>query len=321
MSDSTAPRINLRLASGPGYRLTTWLATFPKERVAYANNAETRSEKYNATVRRLLTPQISAILNLGYEDTRSTASTVQTTGPSWSVGLGWDPSPRTSVHATTGRRVLGGGHDTSNTNVSVKYRARMLTFSTTYTQDVTDTRSQLLGNGTANTIDYLDSLYQARYPDPVERQTVIQQFIAQNGLPPTLIVPVDFFSTQLFLSKQWLAGIGYEGRRNTVLANYFSRNSSTDLLRSGASTTPVAVVGVGDFSTSSTVKQTGAGVNWLWRITPFDSSNVSVGYTRSEFPATGLETNQTYLRASLTHQFSQKVTGFVNLRRLKSDSN
>ena len=145
------------------------------------------------------------------------------------------------------------------------------------------------------------------------RQQAVRDFISLNGLPPSLIVPVNFFTNQIFLQKSLQASVGYQGIRHNVLANIF-RSTRTPQDISAAS--PAS----GDFAATSAVQQTGASVNWNWRISPYTASNLGVGYTRSEFSGIAREDSLKFIRFTLTHQFQPKLSGALNARRLQNDS-
>ena len=113
--------------------------------------------------------------------------------------------------------------------------------------------------------------------------------------------------------KRWDITAGLQGLRHTVLGNLFGQTE--DALSASAA------IASGDFASSTNVKQSGASATWSWRITPFDSSNFTVSYARSETPGLGREDNQKYQSLSLLHQFDPKMIGSLNFRRLQNDSN
>ena len=91
----------------------------------------------------------------------------------------------------------------------------------TYAEDVTTSREQFFVPATQSTAGALDQMFLSQYPDPVARQKAVQEFIARMGLPPSLGAPINFFSDQLFLQKRWLASVGLQGVRNTLVATAF----------------------------------------------------------------------------------------------------
>ena len=63
--------------------------------------------------------------------------------------------------------------------------------------------------------------------------------------------------------------MGLQGPRHSFFVNLFDTTRETQSIGLPG--------GAGDFATSSTVNQTGAGLVWSWRITTVDSSTVSAG--------------------------------------------
>jgi uncharacterized protein (PEP-CTERM system associated) len=312
LSDSAANRIDLRLVSGAAYKLMTWSAEYSKEVIDYTstNNRSNTSEKFGITVRRLITPTFGLLGTVGYEEHDYATIGEAPKGAAWSVGVSWTPTPRTNLVATAGKRYFG---DTYALDFS--HRMRAMVFSAKYSEDVTTTRQQLILPSSASTAGYLDQLFITQFPDPILRQQAVQSFITQNGLPSNLVVPVEFFTNQFFLEKRWGLAVGFVGARHSFLTNYY--NSNRESLQTGAAVDGSA----GDFASSTTVKQSGASATWSWRITPLDASNLSVGYTKSESPGLGRETNLTYMRWVLNHRFGKDLDGALSVRRQQSDSN
>jgi uncharacterized protein (PEP-CTERM system associated) len=161
------------------------------------------------------------------------------------------------------------------------------------------------------TAGFLDTLFLSAIPDPLLRQTVVQNFITQNGLPENLVVPVNFITTTPFIVKRLRASFGIRGVRNTMLANVFTED------REAVAT---GLPGAGDFSQTPNTKQVGTSLLWTLRITGQTTSNASVGYTQSDFPSLAREDKLTYLRLGLTKQFQPKLTGTLSYRRLHNES-
>src|SRR5262249_36484185 len=152
--------------------------------------------------------------------------------------------PRTNLTATAGHRYFGKTY-----GLDFSHRMSRTFVSAGYTEDITTTRAQFVVPGQVDTATYLDTLLLSRFPDPIERKQVVQQEIARSGLPPTLAVPVNFFTDQLFLQKSFQAAAGLQGPVHTFLANFYTtlRQQLTPGLSNAA----------GDFSASTSVDQYG----------------------------------------------------------------
>jgi uncharacterized protein (PEP-CTERM system associated) len=307
-SNSESNRIDMRLTSGPAYKLLTWNLAYSKERIEYTQtNQSIDTEMISAHGRRLITPTLGLQATVGYEDNDYGSPGPPPKGKFWSLGPEWTPTPRTRLAATIGRRYFGPSH-----SVDFSHRTRLTTWRIEYSEDVTTTRGQFLVPTNVSTAGILDSLLLSIIPDPLARQTAVQNFITQLGLPASLVVPLNFFTTTPFIVKRLSASFGIHGVRNTVLANVFTENR--EAVAAGQS-------GAGDFSQTPTTKQTGASLLWSLRITGQTTSNASVGYTQSEFPGLAREDKLTYIRLGLTKQFQPKLTGTLSYRRLHNESN
>src|SRR6185295_2068225 len=176
---------------------------------------------------------------MGYDRYESGGAVPVSEGASWSAGVDWPPSPNTRLTAAAGRRFYGDAY-----LFDFSHRTRLTAWSVTYTESVTTARSEFFAPSTTSTAGYLNSLFASQFPDPVARQKVVEDFIAQTGIPQGLSAQTNFFSTQLFLLKRWQAAAGILGVRNLVIANVFRETS--DALNNNQP-------GTGDFAASSTI--------------------------------------------------------------------
>ena len=307
-SNSDANRIDARLSSGPAYKLQTWNLTYSKEHIDYTQTGQSiDTEMISAYGRRLITPTLGLQASAGYENNDYGIAANSPKGKFWSIGPEWTPTDRTRLSATTGRRYYG-----PNQALDFTHRTRLTTWGLSYHEDVTTTRSQFFVPTTFDTAGYLDTLFLSRFPDPAARQTAVQNFINQTGLPGTLTVPLNYFTTVPFLQKTANASFGILGVRNTVLANVFSQK------REAISASQPLQGALGQ-ATSTT--QNGTSLLWTSRLTPLTTSNATIGYSRTEVTDTGAEYKLTYIRLGLTTQFQPKITGTLSYRRLRNDSN
>lgn len=309
LSNSVADRIDLRLKSGPAYRLLAWNFEYVWETIDYASGQKTSTEVIVAKARRLLIPTVGLLAQVGYDYNKSAGTAPASEAPSWSAGLDWAPTPRTRLAATAGQQYYGDAYFLDFT-----HRTRLTTWSAGYSQKVTTTRSEFFVPATTSTAGYLDTLFLSQFPDPVARQKAVEEFIARTGLPPSLSAPVNFSSTQLFLVKRWQASAGILGVRNVLIANVYEET------REG-SVGDVVLPGTGDFTTSNTIRQTGASLQWNLRVTAQNAWNLGGAYSRNEFPGTSRIDNLTYIGIGLTRQFQPRLSGSLNYRRQHNDSN
>ena len=304
LTDSVANRIQLQLASGPAYRQFTWDLAYDGENISYETRQDTDTQVITANARQLITPTLGLLAKAGHDYYKSGNIIPASEGPFWGVGFEWTPTPRTRIAATGGQRFYGDEYF-----LDLSHRTRLTVWRAGYSESITTARSQFFIPATTSTAGYLDTLYLTRFPDPVARQKVVDDFIAQTGLPPSLSSPINFFTTQLFLAKRWQASVGLQGVSHTVLANVFSEDRegvAGDLILPNA---------------PNATKQTGTSLVWNWRMTSRTSWNLGGAYTRIETPFTGVIDYFTLIGAGITRQFQRRVSGTLGYRRQDRDSN
>jgi uncharacterized protein (PEP-CTERM system associated) len=305
LSNSTADRVNLRLASGSAYKVLTWDLAYSSENIRYdETQQDTEIEVTTANARRLITYTFGLTAQAGYDYYKRGVVIPASEGPSWSAGFDWTPSPRTRLAAAGGQRFYGDTYF-----FDFKHRTRLTTWSASYNQDVTTTRSEFFIPATTSTAGFLDTMFSTRFPDPAERQKVVQDFISRTGLPPSLDSPVNFFTTQLFLAKRWQASAGFLGVRNVLIANVFGEDReglAGDLVLPNA---------------PNATKQTGTSLAWNWRMTAQTALNLNGAYSRIETPFTGQIDHRTYVGLALNRQFQPRFSGTLGYRRQQNDSN
>ena len=303
LSNSVANRINLRLTSGPKYKVLTWDLAYSRETINYETQGTTDIEVSSLNVRRLITPTVGLLAQGGYEYYKN-GLFPPTEGQTWSAGLDWAPSPHTRLAATAGERFFGNAYA-----FDFRHRTRLTTWSVGYSQNVTTTRSEFFIPAIASTAGYLDTLFAARFPDPVARQKAVEEFIARTGLPPSLGTPINVFATQLFLVNAWNASAGILGVRNVLIANIFGLTSEGLAGDFVLPTAPNASI------------QTGMSLLWNWRMTARNAWNLAAGYSRNESPNTGEIGYLTNVTMGLTRQFQPRLSGSLSYRFQQNDSN
>jgi uncharacterized protein (PEP-CTERM system associated) len=304
---SDSNRLDARLVSGPAYKLLRWNVAFNKERISFGGSGQTMDfTTVSAGARRLITPTVGVLANVGYDDNKYTTIGPTPGGPFWEAGPEWNPTPRTHLTATVGHRYFG-----PTKSFDFKHRTRLTTWGLTYREEITTARSQALVPTAADTSVVLDTLLQSSIPDPAARHTAVETFVTQNDIPSTLTVPLNYITFVPFLQKRLNGVFGMQGVRNTVFANVFTQTRD--------------VVGVAqpgaDPSLGLTTKQSGGSLAWVHRFAPQLSSSASASYTRSEFPVLARQDNLTILRLALTRDFTPRSSGTVSVRRLHNGSN
>jgi uncharacterized protein (PEP-CTERM system associated) len=307
LADNTADKVNLRLENGPAQKRFTWGLDYSKETITYVVQQQTTSEESKLGARLAITPSVGLQGIAGYESYDPGVGGLVSKGNRWGAGLDWSPGPRTRISGMAGKRLE---HDSYQ--FEFRHRTRLTNWSATYSEDVTTTRSQFFVPETASTASTLDQLFAAQYPDPIERQKAVQDFIAKSGLPPSLTSPQNFFTDVFFRQRTWNASTGWLGSRNSVVLSAFWQER--DVLFSGVQASS------GDFASTDSIRVSGASMAWGLRLTPHTNWNVNAGRSRQIFLDTNRVDDFTYARLGLTQQFQQKIYGSLEYRWQRNES-
>ena len=311
LANSVADRIDLRLNSGPAYKLLTWNFDYFRENIDYeSGQSDISTEVATANAKRLITPTVGLLAQAGYDRYELGSAEASLEGSSWSVGMDWIPSPRTRFAATAGRRFYGDDY-----TFDISHRTRRTTSGVAYRQYVSTTRSEFFVLDPASTAGYLNTLFSSQFPDPVAREEAVRDFIARTALPSGLNSSANFFTSELFLAKRWQASAGTLGVRNVLIAYVYKE--TREVLSAGATGSS----GAGDFAAGNSVDQTGASFQWNWRVTGLDTWNLGAGYSRNDFPGTSRIDKLRYVAMGISRQFEPRLIGSLNYRRNQSDSN
>lgn len=297
------------ISSGPAFSNFGWS-------IAYSNNqtestsgqfTERETENYTATVRYRVLPTLTALMTAGRDNNTFGNARGSTGGNFYTVGVHWIPSTRTSVNAQIGERYYG-----KTASLDASHRTRLTSWQVNYSEQIVTTPGLLSLPQSVDTFNAVDRLFIAQFPDPIERQQIVEAFIALNGLPNTLTTEVDFLTNQASLSKRLQGVFGLRGVRGSVLLTVFHSDRESQ-------TTDAPVLTTDPFALSSSVVQVGYSSVFSWRFSEFTSGSASLGQQKSKAVGSRTDKNNT-LRLGLTHRLGPKLTGSVEYRFLDRDS-
>lgn len=221
----------------------------------------------------------------------------------------WQPSPRTTLSALREERFFG-----SAWSLAFDHRQPRLAWSLGLTRGV-DTTPQALFDlpPTDNVTGLLDAMFTTRFPDPVERARVVQEFISQQGLPSATQGPVSLFSQRLSLVTSRRASMSVIGSRASLtLSGYAARTE--DALDAG----PLATGGAASNNT-----QHGVSLVLSHRLSPLMGLSVSLDWSRIRGLDSAVpdETSQRGLQVHFNVQASPMTNAFLGGRYRKIESN
>ena len=173
----------------------------------------------------------------------------------------------------------------NNFALHAKHRSRHTTWSLGYSEDITSTQSQLLMN---------------------------------TGLPAQIFPgPANFFTNRVFLQKSLAASAAINGKRNSVTFNLFNtmRTSQTSQALN------LGLLGALNQTLSDQSTQLGGNATWSSNISPYTTGNLTLGYTKSSFPAAGITSNNKNLQFGLSSKIQPDLGYSISMRHNRYDSN
>ena len=235
----------------------------------------------------------------------------QPAGRSWSAGAAWNPSPRTSVVASAGKRFFG-----TTYALDTSYRTHNTVWNLTYGEDITTAYGQFLAVSRNDTSALLDQLWRSSIPDPVARQRSIDTFILVAPFFGPNAGSISYISHQYFLDKRLSLSMALSGPRTTLAL------SLTRLQRTAQSTTNIdnPLLGANQLALDDKTRQSNASAAWNWRLSGRSNLHLTTTYSNVESLAANRTDRNAVLGAGLSHQLSSKVNANLELHHVNHSS-
>lgn len=307
-----ADSVQFNLTSGAAFKTLSWGVEYSDQKIHSRQFAPLEFETGKANLTYHLSPQLGLTGSAGYEHNSFARLGGNSGGASWTAGLVWTPSERTRVNLSAGHRYFGRTY-----GLTASYRARMSVFSAGYTEDATTTRGQFLLPATTDTAAFLNQLWKTSVPDDGARQQMVDNFIRDTGLSPSLAQPVNTFTNRVFLQKSLQASAAVTGVRNTFLLTLF--NTSREALSDGM--TDTLLLGNGNPALLDNTRQTGVTALWNWKISPRTNASFSASQSRVVSLSTGVRDTNRTLRATISRQLQAKLKASLEFRKQQKDTN
>jgi uncharacterized protein (PEP-CTERM system associated) len=252
-------------------------------------------------------PQLDVSARLGYEHDSFPAESAignTTQGTFYGAGAHWRPTERTDVNGWWEHHYYG-----SSYSWTISHRLPNVALSANFSRGLSSyPQLALLIPAGVPVAQFLDAAFTTRIPDPVARAQAVQQFLAQSGLPPTLISPLNVYATTVTLQNIATASAVWIGALNSVTFTVYRSESESVI---NQTTLPEPFV----FGANSI--QVGAGVSYAHRVSALTNFNASLNYSTAR--PTGQESDlnvQTHnynATTGLTTSFSPKTSGSVGV--------
>lgn len=227
---------------------------------------------------------------------RTSFQTGTSGGNLFGVQAKWTPSLRTTFSAFEEKRFFG-----TSWKLSFDHRAPQIAWNIGTSRSVeTSPQSVLDVRGTGNVAALLDAIFTTRYPDPVERARVINEFISREGLPTSTLQPISVRAQRLSLTTLSSASVTLIGVRNSISFVAFQTRTE-DAVDTGPLATALAF-------TNNT--QTGLAIAGSHRLSPTLSLAASADWSRVRAlrSASGEASSQRNVRVQVNSEVIQKTT-------------
>jgi uncharacterized protein (PEP-CTERM system associated) len=245
----------------------------------------------------------------GREHTNFTTDSGENGGNIYGVDVRWQPSPRTQLTAWQEHRFFG-----SSWRLDFAYRTPRLAWTVASSRQLDTSPQSLLDlPATQNVPALLDAIFSSRFPDPIERTRIVNDLIAQRGLPTSTLQPISLQAQRLSVLQQTTTSVAIIGVRNSMtLAAY--RSKSEDAVNSG----PLAVA-----TAVTNNVQYGASVAFAHRLTPTVDVIGAADWSHIESLETvgGERSTQRTLRLRVNGALSLKTIVYVGARLRNFESN
>ena len=300
-----------QMSSSAGY----WGWTLDYSR-SYYDNGVTGGASTLQTVHAIgsyqLDPQLSLSLRGGYERDRFSMTPTEQ-GVIYGAGMTWSPTGRTSVNGFWEHHFFG-----SSYSAQVSHRLPNVALSANFSRALSSfPQIAFQIPGSVTVAQFLDAAFTTRIPDPVARAQAVAQFLAQTGLPPVLISPLNFYTAQTSLQQSATLSAVWVGVLNSIGFTVFRTKSET---------IAGTLAGLPDiFQAAANSTQTGCGVNYSHRLSGFTNLVASATYARTtpnggdDSAINGRSSNFNAL-IGLSTQFTPKTSGSVGLSYFTFDT-
>lgn len=231
----------------------------------------------------------------------------------YGAGLVWNPTDRTNVNGYWEHQFFG-----SSYQASVSHRLPNASLSASFNRGLTSyPQLALVIPAGASVSQFIDAAFTTRIPDPTERQTAVQNFLANSGLPPSLVSPTNFYATTFTVTQSAIVSLALIGAFNSITFSIF--NTSSENVSGSGNVLPPQL----QFGQDNT--QTGGGISYSHRLTAFTNlgANVSVSNTKSNIttpPFAGNKSENYGASVFLGTQFGPKTNGSAGVAYSQSKS-
>ncbi|WP_019623928.1 TIGR03016 family PEP-CTERM system-associated outer membrane protein [Thioalkalivibrio thiocyanoxidans] len=303
-ASSTGNRAEYTLDSGPTFDRVFWQLAGFYDRLKYEDGPEGEFSEISATLGYHIGRTLRVFGVVGEEFNDYETLRDENDGSFWEVGVGWTPTPVTSVEARYGERFFG-----TTRALSATHRSRRASYGISYSEGITSTRDRR----------EFQAVHLSEWAAGVSERAALEGMSPQEWLDqtppeqwfdavPGAVVSQEALIEGFYLTRSVRANWRYDtGRSVFGLTGYQTRREAE------------FDTGAGLFEDNH--RRTGVIALWELTLGPRTTTELSSGLSRTEFLGSDREDDFFYFRASLNRQFAPDLRGSLAYRYQQRDSN
>jgi uncharacterized protein (PEP-CTERM system associated) len=294
--------------SGEAGRVVGAGVTYSRSGIESSRMPSTHTQTIEAKLRWRVMQTLALTASVGRDSNDYESMSGPTSGDLWSVGFAWDPTERTSLHLSAGKRYFGDSY-----GLLAQHRSRYSVWNIRYDEQVTTARAQFLLPASIDTFAMIEKMLRPSIPDAAARRSAAEAYIRATGLPPTLAESMNYLSNRYVLQKGLHASAAFNTARTvTVVSLFNTRRQALSIATSDSELLGSSLAGAHD-----NTRQTGISAIVNWRLGPRTTANFSTAATRLESESRNFSDLNRTVRLALNRDFSPKTRGTVEVRHVK----
>jgi uncharacterized protein (PEP-CTERM system associated) len=213
----------------------------------------------------------------GGQERSNLQSVAPQTGTTYGLDATWQPTPRTRLQLNGDHRVVGNFH-----TVNLEHRFSRAVVRLSDSRSVN--QAGVVGAASSQTnYDLFFAQLATTEPDPVQRDLLVRQRLADLGLSGDALAANGFLSSQPTASRTRLLGVTYQQPRTLWTLN-LTKTRTSRLFAGG--------LGSEDLASSSFVDTESAQMSWTYRLTPVHALRAQASWQRNEGENAALQRNR-----------------------------
>lgn len=221
----------------------------------------------------------------------------------------WAPTERTELRGSLERRFFGSGGA-----LQLSHRSPFIGIKLDVSREPNALGTSFVLNPNGGDVQtLLDAIFTTRYPNPVDRATIVKNVISGLGIPSVLREPVEVFADYAQLKDSATASMVVQGVRSTFVTRIYAIRSR-QLNQADKPLVPTLAAGADNY-------QKGVSMDFNRRLTPTLSIDVGVGYASIAGlgVADGQSTKNQAARVGFTQILTPKTKVILGARYQRTD--